>query len=319
MPARHTYAIDYFEIPQDKDAWRQIVDEHHLSQKMIHDLDHLESGSDVHDTQFMAFRAIWPPAKRPWVFELDRTEYGIDDELWNQAQGLLNRVADWQRYLSIVQRQAEVQALHILNDSEQWPGVFVPVRTAQEQTLSGDKLTREQSRHTPFLSSVASRTRAPLGDRLLRSVRLKGESMRQPIQPMYGGGHASVSPQSSQLSLPSSLFAQTRPSGAEAEDEQVVNYALVLLLENLRQLVAGSKEQWIMAREGFQSRFRKAEYRAYTDGVLRRRGGEKISSILEVKKKTRRTVGKALKFQETAEVVGWIIKDPDTVPGFRNQ
>ncbi|QKX54094.1 uncharacterized protein TRUGW13939_01177 [Talaromyces rugulosus] len=104
-----------------------------------------------------------------------------------------------------------------------------------------------------------------------------------------------------------------------AEDEESVNIALVLLLQNLSDLVAQVDLEWVPNRHHFSVIFGTV-MNTITDGILRsRKDGQGIFCLLEAKKMMRRDNDVNVKMQETAEIVGWIRSSPDKLETFRGR
>ena len=108
------------------------------------------------------------------------------------------------------------------------------------------------------------------------------------------------------LSPESPLVAWTKA----AEDEQIVNTALLLFLNCLTMFhpqVRLHAMEWTMARKVFQFE----AWQARTDGFLRG-SSSGTKAILEVKPFPRQKNIAAIQMQESAQVAAWIYQEPDT-------
>ena len=100
-------------------------------------------------------------------------------------------------------------------------------------------------------------------------------------------------------------------------DEQVVNSALLTLLDCLTMRCPGIKTKWSCERAAFTVRNGEGDkvYEARVDGVLRHRISDKILGIIEVKPFQRTSTpssAKAIRMQEGAQIAAWISQEPPT-------
>ncbi|KAE8310175.1 hypothetical protein BDV41DRAFT_590583 [Aspergillus transmontanensis] len=92
-----------------------------------------------------------------------------------------------------------------------------------------------------------------------------------------------------------------------AEDENIVNAALLSFLRRVAALTRQQKSRWTYKRVFFLSSFGKSSYKAFTDGALRSIKDRVYNALIEVKKGYRFKDMEKIQLQETAELVGWMI------------
>ncbi|KAF4989250.1 hypothetical protein F66182_16659, partial [Fusarium sp. NRRL 66182] len=92
------------------------------------------------------------------------------------------------------------------------------------------------------------------------------------------------------------------------KDEQIVNTALIVLLNALTIHLDSFSSKWTLHRKAFIATFGEAAFEARTDGYLNNRQG-KPSVIVEVKPVMRSTKLSAIRMQESAQMIAWIKSD----------
>ncbi|KAL9624337.1 MAG: hypothetical protein Q9160_001584, partial [Pyrenula sp. 1 TL-2023] len=111
---------------------------------------------------------------------------------------------------------------------------------------------------------------------------------------------------SSPLDIVTPLKASIAPA---ANDEQIVNTALILLLTTITMFQEGVEADWTLHRRAFHIA-NLLETR--TDGFLRRIKGDTPMAILEVKSHVRDSDTAAIQQQESAQMASWISEYPDS-------
>lgn len=92
------------------------------------------------------------------------------------------------------------------------------------------------------------------------------------------------------------------------KDEQIVNTALIVLLNALTIHLESFSSKWTLHRKTFIAAFGVAEFEARTDGYLNDHR-DNPSIIVEVKPVMRSTKLSAIRMQESAQMVAWIKSD----------
>ncbi|RFU30282.1 hypothetical protein B7463_g6049, partial [Scytalidium lignicola] len=94
-----------------------------------------------------------------------------------------------------------------------------------------------------------------------------------------------------------------------AADEQIVNGALIFFLNGLN-IKTPANHDWTIARREFTAQFGTRSYTARIDGLMVDHGlQKKPRAIVEVKKTTRQIGARAIRMQEGAEFVSWMLSD----------
>jgi hypothetical protein len=113
---------------------------------------------------------------------------------------------------------------------------------------------------------------------------------------------SSVSPMSPAISTDSGMFPPT-------EGELIVNHALVLYLQALTMKIPLIKSMWTPYPLSLRAKFMTASFVARTDGYLKAMDNGKVQAILEVKPRIRSKQTEAIRMQEAAQMVGWIMSE----------
>ncbi|KAI0424496.1 hypothetical protein F5Y09DRAFT_353359 [Xylaria sp. FL1042] len=104
-----------------------------------------------------------------------------------------------------------------------------------------------------------------------------------------------------------------------ANDEQIVNTALLLYLNALSIACSHVQGDWTLHRRQFVVKSQgKKVYEARVDGYLRSRNNE-VKAIVEVKPFTRSSNHQSIKMQEAAQMAAWISVDPPDVRRMREE
>lgn len=233
--------------------------------------------------------------------------------------------------------QTQVHHLKATTIDDSPPKVFHVPRTAANKRATNDSNSSEdgfvgQSKiNHPFGDSpLASRGRRPsdvapsrkegFSERLAPSGRAKNEDISsvldqltlQDSPPRLKGKEKqdetleqSMSLGSSPLEIVSPLKAFSTPA---ANDEQIVNTALILFLNATTMFQDSVQADWTPHRRAFHI-LRLLETR--TDGYLRHIRGDCPMAILEVKSHARDLCDSAIQRQESAQMASWISEHPN--------
>ncbi|KAE8401707.1 hypothetical protein BDV37DRAFT_285406 [Aspergillus pseudonomiae] len=134
---------------------------------------------------------------------------------------------------------------------------------------------------------------------------------------LFEQNHASNRLLSSSLSN-----TETDPTEYKAEDEAIVNKALILSLETGSNLAGPLLVGWALKQFQFSPRFNKENYITFTDGDLWDAITRRIYAIIEVKKhQFRLNTAKGIKIpmQESAQSVGLLKRTEEDPRLFKNQ
>lgn len=229
------------------------------------------------------------------------------EQKWEEACSIVNSSSESRRYLNLVKENTRAQSLNA--DVDRWPGSFKPVRRFQEQVFT---IYEKSNAYAKAVAAASAPTRT-LRKRVTTIGRSLGQSLKDVFSPdagkMTGTGTAG----------PSSQPAANLDLYPDAEDEAIVNTSLILLLEALADLVPGTMSEWVLNHVHFNAKFNNGSYNAYTDGVFWTSHSRIIQAIVEVKKRISFDDPAPFQMQETAEMVGWILKESNDVTVFNNK
>jgi len=316
--------------PPTEARWKTAASKAGIATKTIHDLPSVESASKISTKQYLALRILW---KRVRLLPNTKTPdlgFSFKNEL-GEARNYLNGHESWKQYLKEIEDAArnplKDAAFHVKDI-----GVFALVRLKQLRVTP-----RNSHEPTPKMESVPTKIFvSPITSRL-RSM--NPGTPETPTKQIIGGPSTQEDSDSDFESAPedSSLVdsssrpePQTPAKAAEvspAEDEQIVNTALILFLNALTAFYGGLNKDtsnpvgWTEKR--LQLKFDCSgglSWVAVTDGFLAK--GDQTKAIVEVKPFTRSRALDQVQRQESAQMAAWIQECPDDglpIPGQGNR
>ncbi|EED12174.1 hypothetical protein TSTA_002400 [Talaromyces stipitatus ATCC 10500] len=173
------------------------------------------------------------------------------------ATQLVDASAEYQAYLRCTAAGSIIA--DIATNNEDYPGSLKPVKRLQEQTLRVQQLARQ------------SGTKRQLRPRQAETHEITGKVGRPEEE--------ETDPASGYSSDESYTEGKK-----ESRDEAMPNAAIILLLQGFTSLVKGALLEWVFDRVHFRARFRRKNYKAYSDEALRSTRNECILAIVETKK-----------------------------------
>ncbi|KAJ0420986.1 hypothetical protein BJY00DRAFT_312651 [Aspergillus carlsbadensis] len=104
----------------------------------------------------------------------------------------------------------------------------------------------------------------------------------------------------------------------DADDEQSVNTAMILLLKELSVLVRPRKVDWTIDRVRFKPQFAQTDFTTCTDGAMILCHDNSIIAIVKAKRGLRVKNQRDIRMQEAAKLVGWLLdKRAAAFPGLK--
>lgn len=332
--------------PEDPKTWLEFVKQYDVESTSIHDLQKFESGSKVKEDQYLALHVLWTQKYAnkfaPEDWDLDRTI----------AKKHLNGNENWNSYLEFIRKglrgnpplgtfdmlweyQRIVEGLE--QDGPESDKVWVSSRTRLQTKRSQppESPSKKSRQQEPDPNPPSTPSRVP------KDRNPTFFDMAEGIDEMTLGDAVGSSPDSIMEETPMSVAA-LGDSGdyyelPPVDDEQIVNTALILLLQGVCLRYPGMKNsEWTLQRKSFDFTKNKDEitgdqkkgkkkvdnkvspkrlFQARTDGHLRINldGKSRSLAILEVKSKER---SKANPFmQESTQMASWIHAEPDVRRG----
>ncbi|KAE8422974.1 hypothetical protein BDV36DRAFT_290787 [Aspergillus pseudocaelatus] len=274
--------VGSFSVPADEEDWARLVLTAKLRGKTIHDITKMGSGSKVRKKQFVMCRALWGKIMtRADFVEFGLPEHGLQD-YWAKATETILNSDEFSKYLALIPQHHLIESL--IETDPRWAGSFMEVLELQGEC---GELQASPQEDAPPATKLRRRTSRALGS-LFSSAQPQNDVSRIPPPP-----------------------PDDDDSGNEAspiaEDENIVNAALLSFLRRVTALTREQQSRWTYKRVLFQFSFGKCSYRAYTDGALRSIRDRIYNALVEVKKGYRFKDLEKIQVQETAELVGWMI------------
>lgn len=306
------------ELPYSPGMWKAHAIGNKLTRGSIFDLDKYSSASKIGYKQFLCLRALWITKQAKFLANDDIRRTWLRDTDYLKAKDLLPSLAHWQAYLD----PCEVSAEELRQAAFPDIGTFSLVRYLQASVLSYP----QNEDFTPKFSPVAHRTRSKLIgplrkviDTPTRKPNVRTEERDPFVTPLnqrleslsFSDDDSSlVAQQSTGTDVPDSASPVSKDIMAQyppANDEQIVNVALVLLL-NAVTIHFVPNADWTLHRRAFQIGNKKSGkgFEARVDGFLRRLSDDKIMAILEVKPCVRQKQRASIRMQESAQIAAWI-------------
>jgi hypothetical protein len=290
------------ELPQTGRDWEKALSRLSATGD-LHKLLSASSASKIGIEEFLALRTLWVENGLRKLQE-SYEDFGMKKSHAEEATEILKSLTPgWREYLRCIQ-----------NNTARKRGDPLPIQAAGFATVLQNQqeiLTRppNDDDETKFFrrSPINLRPRGPSGT----------------IAGQVGGRIASHDPlQTPQRPVSHSLFGSPFdvqsppdydiPKPAPAADEQIVNIALVGLLQGLT-VHQRRYADWTIRRKIFSCgpKDSTVEFEARTDGVLQSHLGQHCMAILEVKSRRREEQYK-IQMQESAQMAAWIYTEPES-------
>ncbi|KAF5010528.1 hypothetical protein F66182_15450 [Fusarium sp. NRRL 66182] len=129
--AKEVTDVPNFVIPKSVDNFSNLWVKARISS--IHELEqgYFGSGSNVTQTQYLAFRIIHAPSPlEPESLDQYLGIYGLDD-VWADATHRVAQSTEYKAYVDLIRRGISV--IDLPSDHQSYPGSFKPVKRVQEQ------------------------------------------------------------------------------------------------------------------------------------------------------------------------------------------
>ncbi|KAK8140903.1 hypothetical protein G3M48_001453 [Beauveria asiatica] len=281
------------QLPTTKPLWHKQVEEMGLQGETLFTISRLNSASKIELPQFLMLRALYQPKSR---LDLEKLfDHGAVTESISSKKEALGPFE--------MARLYQKRSSELISDSEFRREVDSSKITVQRRVTRSQTRAEQQGSPTPKPSEELPPTMEKL-------------SLNTPEQQ---SGDGSSSPAGGDE--PRYLFSPTcgtpiPPSIADKvyrfiEDEQIVNFALILLLDTLVLSCPYVEGFWSPYRSPFSVRDGAVEvYQARVDGVFRRKRDLPGNMIAEVKPHSRGTNEMNVNMQESAQMAAWIAEYP---------
>jgi len=288
----------------------------------------IKSASKIVDKQYYALRVLWQSGPRR--VEYEQLGLGLTSDVIREARDFLGHEGhetSWQRYLNDllpITESSSTDGKDGVRDGVDI-GSFSVICYTQMRVQKSYKLDKdavERDANEPLLSPRMTRSKA--------RPREQTNEFETPSRPprglTQGLDNLGIEDQASLYegnSLEQAFMAPSPfspASGLEhrpAEDEQIVNTALLIFLQGLtihhKELCfnAPSSPEWTLKRLklDFRTPGQGKDWEARTDGFLRIAG--KTKALVEVKPYLRKANKSAIQKQESAQMAAWIAEEPN--------
>ncbi|KAH9885069.1 hypothetical protein F4778DRAFT_761863 [Xylariomycetidae sp. FL2044] len=279
-----------------------------------------QSASKMSIQQFILLKAIWPVRGLPSALFQSEWAKWMEPSQTKQARQTLQQWSTFQEYL----KSFDSAPSQLINQPFPELGIFSLVRYYQiaSQHVETNASSSSKLNFSPMMTrSRAKRLQARLDEvpSTPTPVRNTDDLVSDVLGPTTPDTESSLPDLSALHLAPISPDTGEYTDLKAAEDEQIVNTALLLYL-NALSVHQKLQYEWSISRRAFclatQSKGGAQKvYEARVDGYLRSRDTKKVLGIVEVKPYARysRKDGEEVKMQETAQMAAWISEDPPTL------
>ncbi|KAI0104626.1 hypothetical protein GGR51DRAFT_521573 [Nemania sp. FL0031] len=320
-------------LPETVEAWHTVAEARGLKMESIFGHHAYKSASAIEFDQFLLLRVICPRRLSPKsIYKTYYRSKWLRSDSFDVAVASLKAQEAWKPYIKSTPQTLQQQQQQQTESSLALLGLFSLVRYYQLEVTrtKQDNLSRPKLEWTP----IALRTRRRLAiqaqppETPTRPPRSRKEDIAS-VEDAFGGleiGSATEpSPDLSTLGIPGTLSSLYSPDDDDAasfkaaNDEQIVNTALLLYLNALAISCSQVQGHWTLHRKRFvlESKGEKV-YEARVDGYLCSKDNE-VKAIVEVKPYTRSSKLENIRMQEAAQMAAWINSDPPNVQTMREQ
>ncbi|KAJ9320522.1 hypothetical protein DTO027B5_3030 [Paecilomyces variotii] len=278
-------------LPRDRAEWIKRCPAG-SKDKSINEMQTLNSGSSVTEEQFFTFRVLWTTktARGFYIRAADKRDANV----------VLDPIAPFQSYIEHIE-QGNEGVPSFINGGDSL-GVFQMVRYCQLQVRT--EIPAQETQDDSMSQNV----------RLTPVPNVTGHGATSSSDGSVSSSDGSVSASASALSNLTAACDQTWIDWKPASDEQIVNQALIQLLNALTINIPDVKCGWSIARFVFKHDFTLTSMEARTDGFLglSNDNSQTPMAIVETKAHIRRD--NKVRMQESAEMLLWILHDHEQNP-----
>ncbi|KAJ6031919.1 hypothetical protein N7540_002651 [Penicillium herquei] len=303
------------DLPADYETWSKEMKRRDISDQTVHYGRSLASASQMGYDQFLLLRVLWKVPTRDITHGQLCELLSLNKE-FREAKAKLSRYKSWIKYC------------------ESFTDPIIP-----ESSFALAHHYRREVTHTNsedlsfhFFTPIAKRTRTQTLRQRMKNLQLQAT----PSKPSKNSqSHALLRPSDDAFSFPDdvdeafqqdiigestddeiSAFRPGTPMSPglakilhpPTKDEQIVNTALMLVLNALTIHFDDISSNWTLHRKAFTAKFEAAENEARTDGYLHDQDGNP-QVLLEVKPVIRADKQAFIQVQESAQMVAWIASD----------
>ena len=293
--------------------------------------DYHTSASSISFEQFLALRVLWKPSTQSRFSTPETRRRWLSDECYDNAKKLLDsdlsRAVGWHSYLhsqnlagTTMLKQVAFPTLQTFSLVRLYQSLAQDVRETDisRQKFSPVRRTRAaiRAQKIPTTPTPTPRSLAP-GlqniDEGLQALALGEPHTPENIaSPSAVGSSSASAPPSTGLTHASPVAKELAKYFPAAEDEAIVNTALLLFLNAIVMHFKEIDGTWSSHRKAFNVIDRAGNgFEARVDGYLRRTEKDDPMAILEVKPYIRSKKYEEIRMQEATQMAAWISSYPD--------
>ncbi|GAQ40819.1 hypothetical protein AtubIFM55763_006893 [Aspergillus tubingensis] len=300
------------DVPATAAQWVEMAKKKGVLNQSIYE-EELFCASKITLRQYLLLRVL---RKRSYRTKLDPKRLGLEPWM-DRAKDMLRSYPSWNTYREsfrgnpkegnfFLVKNSQAEAAKVKSDEVSAKVIFSPVAKRTRQSTRERREQREQPHTTPSRLNPSSFEKLTINDDTTAAA---------PATPANEGNHDVFSEPASAStggSLgPEEIMNEMYPP---VDDEQIVNVALVNLLQAITDYFPSLGSSWTIHRKPLKAKFDDAEYEARTDGYLRGKVDGEVRALIEVKAALRKHARFEICMQEGAQMVAWLKNHPQS-PG----
>ncbi len=323
-------------LPDNNVKWTAEVKRKRLTNKSLFVLESLKSASKITRPQFLMLRFLYKKVSAgKTLYSLFESGDIVPPAVWTEVTSHLNGSKNFKEYLESVSRNGKStgpfsaarsyqKRCCVLKSRDSYI-VLGKINVGGRMTCSRALLEERKKQSLPSLKPLKDEEAA---DDALAAVIGSCSLLQTPKQATSAAsasGSANddeddlvvITPYANvETPIPSKL---TDPEYRVVEDEQIVNFALSLLLDSLVEDYPSAPGYWSPYRAPFSVTDSGLVefYQARVDGIYRWNGKAAVKFTIEVKSNSRAKGGVAVDMQESAQMAAWIAATSRAQPNFR--
>ena len=295
-----------FWLPTTPGKWAELNNSEHMDSTTINTLRHADSASEIRLPQFVALRTLWPNHRSTLMEHLMKLGFRRTD--YEKRKDAMRQNRAWKTYIDILEENYQNPRSRPYSSTSDFPdglGRFAIALENQFEIYEEEYLKKSKG-VKPGLSS----------DLTARQLRPRPPPQTMPATPKLSLGSAKI-----EYETPGT---PSRPVPLPAQDEAIVNIALIAFLQAIWRVNPTYDTCWTAHRKAFKfvPTLHEGEqgksFTAVTDGHLKfPHSGlkNKSAAIVEVKAahRKRQNPGKHhIYMQESAQMALWIAAEPES-------
>ncbi|ERF73709.1 hypothetical protein EPUS_00963 [Endocarpon pusillum Z07020] len=299
-------AYKVYGLPTTASRWAELTKSENTAGLTINTLLQADSASEIRLPQFLVLRTIWPDHTSVLMDYL--VKLGFQQTDYERRKATMRENKAWKAYIDFLEENFKHRQSKPYRSSSSFPGDLGIFGIAL-----GNQLKIYEEKVSAGRTSVKEGFAA---DSKSRQLRPRAPLLMMPATPERSSGSVKMD-----FETPGT---PSQPVPLPAEDEAIVNFALIAFLQAIWRLDPAHDTCWTPHRKAFkfvptlQNDVKGKGFTAVTDGHLEYSPSElrnKPAAILEVKAahRERQNQGRhRIYMQESAQMALWIAAEPDS-------